>query len=200
MTKLPIQHPFNPGHFQSDELRSFGFAHVGEGTAIARNCTIIGLENIRIGDFVRIDGFTSIIAHEGHVRIGSHVHICSGCVIGGRGGVVLGDYSSFSHGVRALSAIDDYDGSHMTNSTLPPEVLRVQVAPIVVGRHVPIGSGALLLPGAVIGEGAAIAAMSLVTGSLPEWTISGGQPAVPLKPRARGLLRYAADFEHARSP
>ena len=66
--------PFDPGYYTSLELRGFGFARVGEGCMVARNCTIIGLENITIGDNVRIDGFTSIIAPAGRVRIGSHVH------------------------------------------------------------------------------------------------------------------------------
>jgi galactoside O-acetyltransferase len=51
------------------------------------------------------------------LRVGSHVHIGIGCVVGSRGGVELGDFSSLSHGVRVLSAIDDFSGRHMTNSS-----------------------------------------------------------------------------------
>jgi acetyltransferase-like isoleucine patch superfamily enzyme len=189
-----MQNPFEPGYFLSEELRCLGFARVGEGVAVARNCTIVGLQNIVLGDFVRIDGYGSIIANAGTVRIGSHVHICSGCVLGARGGIELGDYSSLSHGVRILSAIDDFSGARMTNSTLPAKVLGVQTAPVKVGRHVPIGTGSVLLPGVTIGEGAAIAAMSLVSKSLPEWTICGGNPARPLRPRSRQLLDLAEAF------
>ena len=181
-------HPFDPGYYQAEELRAFEFARVGEGSAIARTCTIVGLENITIGAFVRIDGYTTIVAAAGRIRIGDHVHICSGCVLGGRGGIELADYSSLSHGVKLLSAIDDFSGRTMTNSTLPDEVLGVQAAPIRIGRHVPIGSGSLVLPGVTIGEGAAVAAMSLVNRSLPEWTICGGNPAAELRPRSRDLL------------
>lgn len=157
---------FDPGYFTSDELRQCGFARVGEGCAIARNCTILGLENITLGDWVRIDGYTTIVATRGTLRIGSHVHICSGCVIGARGSVELGDFSSLSHSVKVLSATDDFSGERMTNSTLPEEVLGVAVAPIKVGRYVPVGTGALLLPGTDIGEGGAIHAMSVVAGPL----------------------------------
>ena len=189
-----MESPFNPGYFRADELRSLGFAHVGEGAAVARNCTIIGLENIRLGDCVRIDGFTSIIAQSGEVVIGDHVHICTSCVLGGRGGIAIGDFSSLSHGVRLLSAVDEYDGAYMTNSTLPSDVLGVRCAPIRLGRHVPVGSGSLVLPGAVIADGAAVAAMSLVSGSLPEWTICGGQPAVAIRARSRELLKHVAQL------
>lgn len=183
--------PFDPGYYFSDQLRQFGFARIGEGCAIARTCTIVGLENITLGDRVRIDGYTSLIAVAGTLRIGSHVHLCSGCVVGARGGVELGDFSSLSHGVRLLSAVDDFSGERMTNSTLPDQVLGVTVAPIRVGRYVPVGTGALLLPGAEIGEGAAIHASSVVAGVLPEWTICGGNPAKPLTSRSRHLLDHA---------
>jgi acetyltransferase-like isoleucine patch superfamily enzyme len=70
-------------------------------------------------------------------------------------------------------------------------VLGVTIAPIRVGRYVPIGTGTLLLPGTDIGEGAAIHAMSAVAGTLPAWTICGGNPAKPLGPRSRHLLAHA---------
>lgn len=190
-----MHNPFDQGYFKSDELRAFGFARVGEGSAIARTCTIVGLENIRIGDFVRIDGFTTIVASGGPLRIGNHVHICSGCVLGARGEIELADFSSLSHGVRLLSAIDDFSGRSMTNSTLPEDVLAVQAAPIRIGRYVPIGSGSIILPGASIGEGAAVAAMSVVNRPLAEWTIYGGNPARELGPRSRDLIALARRLE-----
>jgi galactoside O-acetyltransferase len=184
-----MHNPFDPGYYGSLELRQFGFARVGENSAVSRNCTIIGLRNITIGDNVRIDGFTSIIAPEGRVRIGSNVHFGIGCVIGARGGVEILDFCSFSQGVRLLSAVDDFGGKHMTGSTLPQEVLGVQVAPITIGRYAAVGSGALILPGVRIGEGATVGAMSLVTQSLEDWTHYGGSPARKLGARAKDLLR-----------
>jgi galactoside O-acetyltransferase len=186
-----VQNPFDPGYYISAELRQMGFARVGEDSAISRNCTIIGVENVTIGDHVRIDGFTSIIAPAGKVRIGSHVQIGIGCVLGGRGGIELGDYSSLSHGVRILSAVDDFDGRWMTNSTLPNEVLHVQAAPVRIGRYAPIGSGTLILPGVEIGEGAAVGAMSLVRQSIEGWKIYSGNPLHEIGERSRDLLQKA---------
>ena len=188
--------PFDPGYFTSAELRQFGFARVGENCIVARNCTILGLENIVLGDDVRIDGYTTLIAVKGWINIGSHVHICSGCVIGARGGVDLGSFSSLSHGTKLLSAVDDFSGNRMTNSTLPEKVLDVWTAPISIGRHVPIGSGALILPGTTVGEGAAIQPMAIVTGTLPEWMVCGGNPARPLQRRSNQLLDHAAKLSH----
>jgi galactoside O-acetyltransferase len=44
------------------------------------------------------------------------------------------------------------------------------------------------MPGVTLGEGAAVGAISLVTSSLPPWTISVGQPARPVKARGRAML------------
>ena len=195
----PVTQPFDPGYFISPELRQMGFARVGENVAISRNCTIVGLSNITIGDNVRIDGFTSIIAPAGPVRIGSHVQIGIGCVLGARGGIILEDYSSLSHGVRILTAVDDFGGGHMTNSTLPPEVLGVQVAPVRIGRFVPVGAGTLILPGVQIEEGAAVGAMSLVRTSLPGWRIYSGDPLQEMGERSRDLLSLAERLR-AREP
>jgi hypothetical protein len=45
-----MRNPFDPGYYESDELRGFGFKAVGEGVKVARNCTIIGPENIELDD------------------------------------------------------------------------------------------------------------------------------------------------------
>lgn len=194
-----MTNPFDPGYFISPELRQMGFARVGENVAISRNCTLIGLPNITIGDNVRIDGFTSIIAPAGAVRIGSHIQIGIGCVLGARGGITLEDYSGLSHGVRILTAVDDFAGRYMTNSTLPPDVLGVQVAPVRIGQFVPIGVGTLILPGVEIDEGAAVGAMSLVRTSLPGWRIYAGDPLQEIGERSRDLLGLA-DRLKAREP
>lgn len=183
-----VENPFDPGYFTSDQLRAFGFARVGEGCMVARNCTIIGLPNITLGDHVRIDGYTSVIASTGEVRIGNYVHIATACMLGARAGIAVGDYSSLSQGVRIFTAIDDFSGRRLSNSTLPAHLLGIHSAPVRIGRYVPIGSGSLVLPGVEIGEGAAVGAMSLVAHPLPAWMVSSGNPAKPTGERSRDLL------------
>jgi galactoside O-acetyltransferase len=187
-----MTNPFNPGYYSSLELRSFGFARVGENSAVARNCTIIGLENIIIGDNVRIDGFASLIAPNGRIKIGSYVHIATACMLGARGGIEIGDFSSLSQGVRIFTAIDDFSGKRLSNSTVPQDLAGVQSAPVTIGRYVPVGSGSIILPGVQVGEGAAVGAMSLVPQSLREWTIYSGNPAKAVGARSRELLKLEA--------
>ena len=180
--------PFNPGYATTDELRTLGFSHVGANVMVARNCTIIGLENIHIGDNVRIDGQTTIAAARGHCRIGRNVHIGGGCYLACSGGCDLGDFVGLSQGVRIYTLSDDYSGAAMTNPTVPPDFTNVTVAAVRLGRHVIIGSGSVILPGAQLEDGVAVGALSLVTKSLDAWGIYAGNPAKRLRERSKALL------------
>ncbi|MGL9735577.1 MAG: hypothetical protein ACR5LF_07755 [Symbiopectobacterium sp.] len=71
-----IKKPFNISYYTDDELRSFSFKHLGKNVQVAQSCNLIGLENISLGNNVRIDGFTTIVASgAGFLNIGSYVQI-----------------------------------------------------------------------------------------------------------------------------
>jgi virginiamycin A acetyltransferase len=53
----------------------------------------------------------------------------------------------------------------------------------VVGNDVWIGYGATIMPGVRIGDGAIVAAMSVVTRNVESYTIVGGNPANPIRQR-----------------
>ena len=69
----------------------------------------------------------------------------------------------------------------LTNPMVPKELSEVIIKPVLIGRHVIIGSGSVILPGVNIGEGSAVGALSLVTKSLDEWGMYFGAPAKKLK-------------------
>jgi galactoside O-acetyltransferase len=76
----------------------------------------------------------------------------------------------------------------MTNPTVPAEFKHVTSAPVRIGRHAIIGAGAVLLPGASIGEGSAVGALCLVSKPLSEWKIFAGNPLRLIGKRQRDLL------------
>jgi acetyltransferase-like isoleucine patch superfamily enzyme len=190
---------FDSGYFETAELRSSGFASVGENVRIAKNCNIVGLENIHVGDNVRIDPFCSLIALGGFIKLGSYIHIGGYCHLSGRGGITMGDFSGLSQRVNVYSASDDYSGRHMTNPMVPAHLTGARIEPVVIGRHAIVGAGSVILPGVTLHEGVAVGSLALVTHSQPEWTICGGVPARKMSERKRNPLALEHDLSRSES-
>jgi acetyltransferase-like isoleucine patch superfamily enzyme len=112
---------------------------------------------------------------EGEVRIGDYCTI-AGAIISSNGRVLIGNYAFVSyHVVMADSfaavplapddATEGYPGSTAPQST------------ITIGENVWIGTRAVLLAGARVGEGAIIGAATVVDCEVPAYTIVAGNPA-----------------------
>ena len=185
-----MKNPFNPGYYQTGDLLALGFGSVGKNVKIAKNSTLIGLKNIFIGNNVRIDGFTSIIASShGQCIIGNNVHIGGNCFMSCAENIILSDFAGLSHGVKIYTKSDDYSGKFLTNPTVPKEYTSKKTGSVILGKHAVIGSNSVVLPGVTIGEGAAVGALSLVTKNLGEWGVFFGSPAKHLKTRSKDLLK-----------
>jgi len=186
-----MSNPFDVGYYDAPALRTMGFASVGEGAQIAKNCVIVGPEHISLGANSRIDGFCTLIG-TGPITIGEHVHVASYCLLSGGEGIALGDFSGLSHGVKIYSRSDDYSGARMTNPTVPAELTGVVAGKVTLGRHVIVGANSVVMPGTRIGEGSAIGAQSLVKDALDAWGIYAGCPAKRLRERSQALLELEA--------
>lgn len=68
-----------------------------------------------------------------------------------------------------------------------------EYAPIIVGDRAWIALGATILGGVRIGEGAVVAAGSVVTRDVADFAIAAGVPARQVGERTRDL-RYALDY------
>lgn len=112
---------------------------------------------ISIGDDVWINRgcrfFASYLIKEAVIRVGNHV--------------------AFGPEVCILGAGHDPRFSHLPDTA----------ASVIVENHCWIGGRAVLLPGVHIGEGAVVAAGSVVTRDVPPWNIVGGVPARFIKQR-----------------
>jgi acetyltransferase-like isoleucine patch superfamily enzyme len=187
--------PFNPGYYNEIELKDAGFKSLGHNVQIAKNCTIIGVENIEIGNNVRIDSYCSIIASGGGwLKLGSYIHIGSYCLLSAGDGINMEDFSGISQGVRIYSRTDDYSGKYLTGPTVPEKYTGITCGTVNLGRHVVIGSGSVILPKVSIGEGSSVGALSLVNKSLESWGVFFGCPAKRWKNRSQRLLELEAEF------
>lgn len=172
--------------YSEEELKNIGFASVGKNVLISRYARFYNESQMIIGDNVRIDDFCVL---SGKIEFGNHVHIAVYSAIFGKNtGVILGDFSGVSSRCAIYAESDDYSGEFLTNPTVDKNYLGLITGKVEIGRHVVLGSGTVVLPGVVIGEGAAVGSMSLVNKSLDSWGIYAGIPCKFRKERSKRLL------------
>lgn len=145
---------------------------LGEGVRIHAFVNLYGCEigdGTQIGTFVEIQR-NAIVGRR--CKISSHTFICEG--------VTIEDEVFVGHGVVFTN--DRYpkaanpDGSLQTAADWT-------VIPTRVERRASIGSGAVILCGLTIGEGALVGAGSVVTRSVPPFATVAGNPARLLEQR-----------------
>lgn len=184
--------------FSASELEELGLAHVGKNVRLSRQASIYNAKRIAIGDNSRIDDFCVLSAGEGGIEIGSYVHLGAMVSLIGRGKIAIGDLSTLSGRVSIYSSSDDYSGAHMTNPTVPEYLTCVNHRDIIIGRHVIIGTGSVILPGAIVGNGVALGALSLVKDRLLADTIYAGVPAIRKGPRKTGMYEHEKKWNSGR--
>jgi len=188
--------PFEIGYYHDEELKTFGFRSLGKNVKISKNCNIVGLSNISIGNNVIIDSFCCIIASgkDAWLKLGSHVHIGGYCHILANGGVEIKDFSGLSQGVKLYSKSDDYSGKSLTNSTIPEKYKNIQKGKITLNEHVIIGANSIILPNVTIDTGVSVGALSLVATNLESWNIYFGNPLKRLGKKSDALLQKKMEF------
>ena len=174
------------------QLLALGFRAVGADVNISDASRFYNAQAIEIADHVRIDDFCILSAGAGGIRIGRYVHIGCYASLIGKEEITLEDFSGLSGRVSLYSSSDDYSGEWLTNPTVPDELRKANHGPVRIGRHAIIGSGAVVLPGVSVGEGAAVGALTLVARDLDPFTTYLGVPARKVGERSRDLLAVEA--------
>ncbi len=181
--------------YSEEELQQLGLKAYGENVLISRKCSIYGAENISIGNHVRIDDFCIL---SGNITLHNYIHISAyAALYAGSSTIEIGDYVAVSSRNAVYAESDDYSGESMVNPMVPEECRKVESAPVVICRHVIIGTGGTVLPGVTIGEGASIGAMSLINHDINPWSINVGIPCRQIKERSKKLLTYEKNIPTA---
>ena len=118
------------------------------------------------------------------LSIGKHSHINRGCMVDSRGTVIIGNNVSISHCVSICSAAHDFNSPSFNYIS----------APIIIDDYVWIGLKAIILKGVHIGEGAVVAAGSVVTHNVEPYSIYAGVPAKKIGERRRHCAYNCSDF------
>lgn len=182
-----------------DQVKAMGFRHVGKNCLLSDKASYYNCNNIKIGNNVRIDDFCVLSAGIGGIEIGSHIHIAVYSSLIGAGKIVLKDFCNISSKVAIYSSNDDYSGQFMTNPTVPSQYTNVTSLDVIIGKHVIVGSGSVILPGVTLEMGVAIGALSLVNKSCTEFGVYTGIPLKRIKERKRNLLNLEIELKNERS-
>jgi acetyltransferase-like isoleucine patch superfamily enzyme len=134
---------------------------VGKNVIIGKTVRIRKPEEVSIGDNSIIDDFTYISCA---MEIGKNCHIASNVSIsGGKGKLVIGDYSTISNGCSVHCASSDYRECSLDLPSVPPEEqFGGNVEDISIGDFVVVGAHSCILPGSRIPNGAAFGAYTLI--------------------------------------
>ncbi len=142
---------------------------------------IIGSGKITIGDNVRIGNrsswvVTSNIYETPRLTIGSNTSLNYWSSISVEKSVSIGE-----HCVIAGETMIFDNNSHNLSYKNNRRMTKDDVAPVTIGNYVWIGTRSIILKGVNIGNGAVIAAGSVVTKDIPPLTLVAGNPAKVIK-------------------
>ena len=87
--------------------------------------------------------------------------------------IIIGDNVSVSQGVKLCTASHD----------ISSPIMELTYKSITIGANAWVAGWSIILPGVTIGEGAVVAAGSVVTHDVAPWTVVGGNPAKFIKAR-----------------
>jgi acetyltransferase-like isoleucine patch superfamily enzyme len=159
----------------------FKFGALGKNALFGHAAEIFQPQNIFATDYVFIDHHVTLDAMAGRIEIGRRIHIAPYALITGvGGGVYLGDYVGVGAFARIYSHSEaPIDGKRMSGPMIPESMKGMITAPVRVEKDGLIGTGAVILPGVTVGEGAIVAANSVVLAGtqIRPWTIWAGTPA-----------------------
>lgn len=150
---------------------------------------------LKVGDDSIVSGAFIFESKEGLVEIGNESYIGGGHFIS-RSSIIIGDHVTiawggmfYDHNSHSLDPIDRCNDLKIIRENLRSGVPQnqrknwnmVETKPIKICNNVWIGMNVTVLKGVTIGEGAVVAACSVVVKDVPAWTVVAGNPAVVVK-------------------
>ncbi len=170
------------------ELENMGFRKMGSDIKISKTAMFYNTESIELGSHIRIDDFVFVSGGNG-ISIGDYVHVAVYSALHGKYGIEIGDYVNISSRVSVYSSSDDYSGEFMCGPLVDQKWVHDIGQKIIIEEYSIIGTGSVLLPGAILRKGVAVGAMSLVKQEIAPFRICAGIPARDIKGRSQEMLK-----------
>lgn len=145
-------------------------AEVGNYVSVYKSLLLKNKGQVKIGDFTKISSNierTKIFVEKDAILTIGQNTVVNGAFISVESFVQIGNHVHIGPYVMIM------------DSQLPPNYNNNSSKPssIIIGDHTWIATGAIIIRGVTIGEGAVVAAGSVVTKDVPPFTLVGGIPA-----------------------
>jgi|SRR5687768_5944843 len=142
-------------------------------------------QKIIIGKRTNVAGILLIFKYGGAISIGENCYIGDHSRIWSGENVKIGNSVFVSHNVNIMDTNSheinaferEYSHKKLLENGLPSKKGNIETKPVIIEDHVWIGFNAIILKGVRIGQGAIIAAGSVITKDIPAYTLVGGNPA-----------------------
>ena len=166
---------------------------LGEGSKLYREAIIFNVNgntsDITVGKNTHIRGELITLGYGGKIEIGNDSFVGPGTRIWSGEKIEIGSNVLISHNVNIIDTnsheIDHLERAEGYKKLLvrgyPKEKGSIKTAGITIHDYAWISFNVTILKGVTIGEGAIIGANSVVTGDVPAFTISAGNPATIIK-------------------
>ncbi|WP_276349130.1 acyltransferase [Daejeonella sp. JGW-45] len=159
------------------------FKHTRRSGSVIRRPSktdLFPFRNFELGANSVVESFSTLNNAVGDIIIGNNTFI-------GVGNVIIGPVSIGSNTILAQNVVLSGMNHGYEDPAVPPVKQPVSTKQIDVGDNVWIGANSCITAGVTIGKHSVIGAGSVVTKSIPEYSVAAGNPA-------RVIKRY--NFEH----
>lgn len=139
-----------------------------------------GAGAIILGDNVLVDGkcsfaFAARFSDQPTLEVGNNTGIGAGCSFMIAKHIKIGSDCLIAPGSTLFDSNGHPTDPELRRKGLPPNP--EEIRPVVIGDNVWVGRNSFIFPGTTIGEGAVIAANSVVRGNVKPFTVVAGNPA-----------------------
>jgi galactoside O-acetyltransferase len=171
----------------------YGFKNAGENIIIYDPISLIHPEKMVLKSHIMLSEFSYLASGKG-LFIGNFTHISTHCSILGGGFCIINDFVGVTAGTRLITGSESILGNGIScGPMIPPEFRDNFQSYIIIEKHAFIGTNVVILPGITIGEGAVIAAGSIIKKNIEPWGIYSGSPArrIGTRPKSKILQMEA---------
>lgn len=164
----------------SGEFRSSSFKKIGGNVILEKGVLVFHPENIELGSNIYV-GHNTILKgyYKGFMSVSDNTWIGQNCYLHSAGGIKIGKNVGIGPSVKILTSYHKDQGIET-----PILFSKLEFKKVIIEDDADIGIGTIILPGVRIGKGVQIGAGSVVTKSIPDYTVAFGSPAKVVRDRS----------------